>query len=398
MLQEQHHPDGFGSTGSSGAAQPAPPPALVELAALANFRFNGKQPWDMQVYAAEAYQRILAGGSLGLGESFIDGQWDAAQVDELINRILRARVDNKLHHSLRLRLVLAGISGYLRNRLRNRQTRRRAREVGERHYDIGNDIYRAMLDPSMSYSCGYWEFADNLAAAQQAKLDLICRKLKLQPGDSLLDIGCGWGGLAEFAARNYAARVTGITVSKEQAALARERLSGLPATIELMDYRALKGQFDKVVSVGMFEHVGPKNYRTFFRKTRKLMKPEGLFLLHTIGEYRTSTRGEPWIYKYIFPNGKLPSAKRIATSFEGLFTLQDWHNFGPDYDRTLMAWWENFDRAWPELKGAHYDEHFYRMWKYYLQCCAGFFRSGRGQLWQIVFSGSGLRETYRSVR
>ncbi len=398
MLQEKHDPDVAASSGALHSPPPAPPRALAELAALAGFHFNGTQAWDIQVRDARAYERILAGGSLGLGESFVDGQWDSQQVDELICRILRADVDRKLHHSLRLRLLAAAATGYLRNLVRNRQTRARAREVGERHYDIGNDIYRAMLDPSMSYSCGYWETAGDLDAAQQAKLDLICRKLQLREGESLLDIGCGWGGLAEFAARNYGARVTGITVSREQAALARERLTGLDARVELMDYRALRGQFDKVVSVGMFEHVGPKNYRTYFRKVRRLMNPQGIFLLHSIGEFSTTTRDDPWIDKYIFPNGKLPSATRLSRAFEGLFTLQDWHNFGPDYDRTLMAWWENFDRAWPALRGPQYDEHFYRMWKYYLQCCAGFFRSGRGQLWQLVFTGSDLRETYRSAR
>ncbi len=398
MLQERHDPDGIGSTGPAAVGRPSPPGALRELAALAGVAFNGRQPWDFQVFDAAAYDRILCEGSLGLGESYLDRQWDTSQLDELISRLLKARLDNKLHHSLRLRLLAHAASGYLKNLLHNRQSRRQAHIVGERHYDIGNDIYRAMLDPTMSYSCAYWVGADNLAAAQQAKLDLICRKLQLREGEHLLDIGCGWGGLAEFAARNYGVQVTGITVSREQAALARERLAGLPAKVELMDYRSLQGRFDKVVSVGMFEHVGPKNYRTFFDKARELMDPAGILLLHTIGEYETTTRDDPWIDKYIFPNGKLPSARRLAKAFEGVFTLQDWHNFGPDYDRTLMAWWQNFERAWPGLKGPDYDERFYRMWKYYLQSCAGFFRSGRGQLWQLVFTGSDFRGSYRSVR
>ncbi len=397
LLRDRNHPDGFQSASPAPAARAAPPSALADLVALADVRFNGDRAWDMQVYDANAYQRILHSGSLGLGEGFMAGEWEAERIDELISRLLRADIDNRLEHSLRLRLIVTAIGSYLRNLLSNRQTRRRAHVVGERHYDIGNDIYRAMLDPTLSYSCAYWAGADNLADAQIAKLDLICRKLQLQPGETLLDIGCGWGGLAEYAARNYGVRVTGITVSKEQAALARERLAGLPVEIEIMDYRALQGRFDKVVSVGMFEHVGPKNYRTYFGKVRELMSPSGLFLLHTIGEFQTTTRDDPWIDRYIFPNGKLPSARRVTKAFEGLFTLQDWHNFGPDYDLTLMAWWANFDRAWGELRHA-YDERFYRMWKYYLQCCAGFFRSGRGQLWQMVFSGSELAETYRSLR
>ena len=378
--------------------RPQPPPVLDELVALADVRFNGDRPWDMQVNDAETYRRILTSGSLGLGESYMDGQWDCLQLDVLFDRLLRAGLDTRIYGLMKARLLFTGAATYLRNLLLNRQTQRRAFEVGEQHYDIGNDIYRAMLDSTMSYSCGYWAEADDLAAAQQAKLDLICRKLELQPGEQLLDIGCGWGGLAQHAAKHYGVRVTGVTVSKEQRSLALERCDGLPVDIALMDYRDIEGSFDKVVSVGMFEHVGPKNYRTYFNKVRELLSPEGLFLLHTIGEYQTTNKDDPWIDKYIFPNGKLPSSRRMARGFEGMFTLQDWHNFGPDYDLTLMAWWENFDMAWPELEKKGYDERFYRMWKYYLHSCAGYFRSGNGQLWQMVFSPLGRHETYRSLR
>lgn len=379
-------------------SQPEPPRALADLVAQAGVQFNGSRPWDMQVYDAAAYRRIVTQGSLGLGESYVDGQWDAGQLDEMISRFLRAELDSKIVGLMSLRLVAHVLASRVRDLLVNRQTSRRAYVVGERHYDIGNDIYEAMLDPTMTYSCGYWERADSLEEAQQAKLDLVCRKLQLQPGERLLDVGCGWGGLAEFAARNYHARVTGITVSREQQALARERVQGLDVEIQLMDYRDLRGQYDKVVSIGMFEHVGPKNYRKYFRRMLDLLAPGGLLLLHTIGEYRTSNSSDPWIDKYIFPNGKLPSCRRVATAFEGLFTLQDWHNFGPDYDLTLMAWWRNFDQAWPQLVSEKYDQRFYRMWKYYLQSCAGMFRSGWGQLWQLVLSKDGLGETYRSVR
>lgn len=261
----------------------------------------------------------------------------------------------------------------------------------------GNDVFEAMLDSSMIYSCGYWEHAGNLEQAQIDKLDMICQKLRLRPGETLLDIGCGWGGLARFAAERYGVKVTGVTVSKEQLALARERCKGLPIDLLLQDYRDLQGQFDKIVSVGMFEHVGPKNYDTYFKTVRRLLKTDGIFLLHTIGVAQTSTGTDQWIDRYIFPNGKLPSAREIADAVEPWFIVEDWHNFGMDYDRTLMAWWERFEKAWPALQ-SRYDRRFYLMWKYYLLCCAGFFRSRQGQLWQIVLTRGERHVGYRSFR
>jgi cyclopropane-fatty-acyl-phospholipid synthase len=254
-----------------------------------------------------------------------------------------------------------------------------------------------MLDPSMSYSCAYWPEASSLDEAQRNKLDMICRKLDLQPGERLLDIGCGWGGLAQYAAQNYGVEVFGITVSEEQRKLALERCVGLPVTIELQDYRKLSGQFDKIVSVGMFEHVGPKNYKTFFTIAERLLKDQGLFLLHTIGSYRSTLKLDPWIDKYVFPNGRLPSAAEIAGAVENRFLIEDWHNFGTDYDRTLMAWWEKFENSWSALE-EKYGGRFYRMWKYYLMSCAGFFRARQGQLWQVVLSKRMHAGVYRSVR
>jgi cyclopropane-fatty-acyl-phospholipid synthase len=281
--------------------------------------------------------------------------------------------------------------------LRNPQTRSRAFKVGEHHYDIGNDVYRAMLDPTMSYSCGYWKDAKDLASAQRAKLRLICEKLELEAGQRLLDIGCGWGGLASFAATHYGVDVVGITVSREQAKLARERCKGLPVVIELKDYRDITGQFDRVVSVGMFEHVGPRNYATYFGKVSDLMTGDGIFLLHTIGYHSTTATTDAWIEKYIFPNSKLPSPNQISQGFEPFFVLEDWHNFGRDYDRTLMAWWENFKTAWAILK-RKYDQRFYRMWQYYLMSCAGLFRSRQGLLWQLVLTKLARNSDYRSIR
>lgn len=390
-MQQLTQPDG--GTRWQGSRRMEPPATLRELAFLAGVRFNGDAPWDIEVHDPAVYRRILTRGSLGFGEAYMDGLWDCKQLDELFHRLLRIDVDEKMVGLARLRLFLES----LRHRLLNLQSEARAFLVGERHYDIGNDVFEAMLDSSMSYSCAYWAKADDLEQAQWDKLDLICRKLELKPGEHLLEIGCGWGGLARHAATHYGVQVTGITVSREQRKLAMERCHGLPVDIRLMDYRAIQGRYDKAVSVGMFEHVGTKNYRVFFNTVSRVLHEDGLFLLHTIGSHTTSTHVDPWIDRHIFPNGKLPSALELAAHTEGLFLIEDWHNFGPDYDRTLMAWWRNFEVAWPRLSGK-YDERFHRMWKYYLHCCAGFFRARQGQLWQLVLSKRARPQVYRSVR
>jgi len=369
------------------------PRVLQELAAGAGFRFNGDDPWDIQVHDERLYARILARGSLGFGEAYMDGWWDCRQLDQLFHRLLTIDADRHIDRRTKIRFL----GEVLKNRLFNRQSVRRAFQVGEQHYDIGNDVFAAMLDPTMSYSCAYWSGAHSLAEAQRNKLDLICRKLDLQAGERLLDIGCGWGGLARHAAAEYGVEVLGVTVSEEQMKLARERCAGLPVRIELMDYRDLQGSYDKVVSVGMFEHVGPKNYAAFFSVVERVLKKEGLFLLHTIGNHVTTPKVDPWIDKYVFPNGRLPSAKEIAHAVESRFLVEDWHQFGADYDRTLMAWWENFERGWPALK-QKYGDRFFRMWRYYLMSCAGFFRSRQGQLWQVMMSQRGRGGIYRSVR
>jgi cyclopropane-fatty-acyl-phospholipid synthase len=374
-------------------ADTTPPSAIQELMASAGIQINGNKPWDFQVLDGRVYDRILTQGSLGFGEAYMDGLWECEQLDSLFERLLRVDADERLKGWFRLRLL----GDILTRKLFNRQSRSRAFQVAEQHYDLGNDVFAAMLDPTMAYSCAYWAKASTLADAQLAKYDLICRKLQLQPGEHLLDIGCGWGGLARYAAEHYGVRVLGITVSKEQQTLARARCAGYPIEIELIDYRDLQGQFDKIVSVGMFEHVGPQNYSIYFDTTHRLLKDQGLFLLHSIGNYTVASSTDAWLDKYIFPNGHLPSAQEITHAADNRFVIEDWHNFGPDYDRTLMAWWDNFERAWPQLEGK-YDQRFYRMWKYYLMCCAGFFRSRQGQLWQLVLSKRERQGIYRSVR
>jgi cyclopropane-fatty-acyl-phospholipid synthase len=370
-----------------------PPKIIAELFGLADIRINGDRPHDIQVRHPKVFDAILAKWSLGLGESYMDGLWDCERLDEMVSRLLAADLNNQVTGLARLRTV----SEVLRAKLVNLQSQARAFQVGEEHYDIGNDLFERMLDPRMIYSCGYWERASDLAQAQTDKLALICKKLQLKRGEHLLDIGCGWGGLAAYAAEHYGVTVLGVTVSKEQQAYARRVCRGLPVEIELTDYRNLNQIFDKIVSVGMFEHVGEKNYPVYFDTASRLLKDEGLFLLHTIGSDVTTSATDPWIDRYIFPNGKIPSAKEMTAALENRFLIEDWHNFGRDYDRTLMAWHRNFVSAWPEI-ASRYSQRFYRMWEYYLLACAGYFRSRQGQLWQLVLTKRHRQDMYRSTR
>ena len=282
-------------------------------------------------------------------------------------------------------------------RIFNLQSRKRAFQIGKKHYDIGNDLFIKMLDKRMTYSCGYWRNAGTLDEAQEYKLDLICLKLGLQPGMRILDIGCGWGSLAKFAAEKYQVNVVGITVSREQVELARTLCKDLPIEIRLQDYRDVHDRFDRIVSVGMIEHVGYKNYRTFMEVANGCLEKGGLFLLHTIGGNLSRTSVDPWINRYIFPNGMLPSFKQLGNAIEGLFVMEDWHSFGADYDKTLVAWYQNFEDSWDTLK-SNYDERFRRMWRYYLLSCAGSFRARKNQLWQIVLSKEGVAGGYQSLR
>jgi cyclopropane-fatty-acyl-phospholipid synthase len=362
-----------------------------ELLATAGIQVGGSRAWDMRVHHPATFDRILTRGSLGLGESYMDGWWDCDQVDEFITRILRARLDEQVGRA-------GWLWASLKARLTNLQSQHRAWQVGEVHYDLGNDLYEAMLDPSMAYSCGYWPAAQTLTQAQEAKLELICQKLQLQPGMKLLDIGCGWGSLMLFAARHYNVECVGLTISKEQARLGAEKARGLPVRFELTDYRQFnprgEQRFDRIASVGMFEHVGHKNYHTYFDMARRCLHNDGLLLLHTIGKNRAGAGIDPWIEKYIFPNGVLPSVSEIAFYSEDAFVMEDWHNFGEDYDKTLMAWHVRFEAAWPDLQ-PRYGDRFYRMWRYYLLCCAGTFRARDNQLWQVVLSPSGHAGGYR---
>ncbi|MGA2490324.1 MAG: cyclopropane fatty acyl phospholipid synthase [Anaerolineales bacterium] len=355
---------------------------IRELLDLTEISINGSQPWDLQVHDNRLYDRVLRDSSLGLGEAYMEGWWDCESIDGFIYRVLKAHLDEKVKNNLRLAFQVVRAS------LFNRQSSRRAFEVGEKHYDLGNDLYLAMLDKRLTYTCAYWKNARTLDEAQEAKLELVCRKIGIQPGMRILELGCGWGSFAKYAAEKYGASVLGVTVSKEQVALGMEFCKGLPVELRLQDYREVTGTYDAVISIGVMEHVGYKNYAEYMRVVDRCLKKDGIAFVHTIGGNKSFTTGEPWTDKYIFPNGLLPSIAQLGKAMEDQFVMEDWHNFGPYYDQTLMAWHANFEKAWPELK-KNYDDRFYRMWRFYLLSSAGGFRARNQQLWQIVFTRAG---------
>ncbi|MEM7053023.1 MAG: cyclopropane fatty acyl phospholipid synthase [Pseudomonadota bacterium] len=359
---------------------------MTSLLRAADIEVGGERPWDLKVHNERLYSRVLAEGTLGAGEAYMDGWWDVEQLDEFFARLLRARLDRKMR-------TMSMLGQILLRRIANVQNRRRSRRVAEQHYDLSNRLYQAMLGPTMQYTCAYYgaEGAEaTLDEAQRAKLALIARKLHLQPGMRVLELGGGFGELARFLAAEHQCEVVSYNISSRQVEFARQLCEGLPVDIRQQDYRdaaAESIQYDRVVSIGLMEHVGPKNYAGFFKLVKARLKDEGLALLHTIGGNVSRTAADQWINKYIFPGGVIPSAAQLTQAMEGRFVLEDWHNFGPDYDRTLMAWEANFLAAWPELKQSErLDDHFYRMWRYYLNSCAGAFRARGVNLWQVVLS------------
>jgi cyclopropane-fatty-acyl-phospholipid synthase len=398
------HPELLG--GAIPASQPVPRrdsenPARAGVAAKkiagilahAGIAINGNQPWDLQVLDPRFYRRMLLEGSLGAGESYMDGWWEVEALDQFFARLL-ANVDPYSAFQSRFARWLA-----LKGAIFNRQRPTHSTAVAHAHYDLGNDLYQAMLDRRMQYTCAYWNGTGTLEEAQERKLHLICRKLHLAPGMSVLELGGGFGGLAHFLAAEYGCRVVSYNISHEQVEYARAWCRGLPVRVEERDYREAAWEperFDRVASIGLCEHIGYKNYLGFFELVRSRLKDRGLFLLHTIGGNRSATCTDAWIDRYIFPNGMVPSVVQLGTAMEGLWAVEDWHNFGPDYDPTLMAWWENFRRAWPRLR-EKYGERFYRMWRYYLMSSAGAFRARRLQLWQLVLSKGDL-PSYAPVR
>ena len=362
-----------------------------EFLATIDIEIDGSRPWDIKVYNPDLYKSILFNGTLGFGESYMKGWFDCDRLDLFFEKILRSGIYNEI----------GGVPlffGKMKSKLRNLQSISRAFQVAERHYDIGNDLFSLMLDKTMMYTCGYWtKDVSTLEESQLAKLDLVAKKLDLKPGMKVLDIGCGWGGAAKHFANNYGVTVVGITISKEQIEYAKQNSGNMDVEFRLMDYRDLDEKFDAIYSIGMFEAVGYKNYKEFFEVVRSCLNEEGAFLLHTIGGNESTTNTDPWIEKYIFPNGMVPSAEQIAKSSEGIFIFDDWHNIGPHYDKTLMCWYDNFVNNYEKLK-EQYDNEFYRMWTYWLLSSAANFRTRSLQLWQVLFSIEGSKRPIQTYR
>ncbi len=374
-----------------------PPPSASELFVkkllkVADVSVDGTRPQDIRVYNDAFYARVIADGSLGLGESYMDKLWDANHLDAFFEKVIRANLER--HVKLNRHTLLA----LIRANLTNMQTRARAKHVARKHYDESGVLPDAILDPYNQYTCAYFrDGTENLNQAQEKKLDLICRKLQLKKEDRVLDIGCGWGGFAKYASKHIGCSVTGISISEEQIKYARNFCKGLPVEIRHCDYRDLEGMYDKVLTCGMVEHVGKKNYRTLFKIIHDHLSDNGLYLLHTIGSNTSTSIVDPFMDKYIFPNGMLPSQEQISHAANGLFILQDAQNLGKHYDPTLMAWNENFRKNWSSI-ADRYDERFRRMFEYYLLSCAGAFRAGAMQLWQMVFSKNRNVMDYRGPR
>ena len=371
---------------------------LLRITHPAGIRINGKKDWDPRVKDQRTYKRILTRGSIGLGEAYMDGWWECNNLEEFFYRL----ISDAMGHD---KNSLSGRpKGFLENffyrylpLIINQQTVVRSTKVAYEHYDVGNDVYSIMLGKDMQYTCGYWKDGKDLDKAQEDKLDLLCRKLKLKPGMKVLELGGGFGGFARFMAKNYGCSVTVYNIAREQIKYAREFTKGLKVKIIESDYRNATGIYDRVAAIGLAEHVGFKHYRTMMETAYRCLKDSGLFIVHTNGSNNTTFHYDPWMEKYIFPNSMIPSAKQLTQAFDGMFMLEDWHVLSGDYYKTLMAWYDNFVNNYHKIKD-NYSDRFFRMWCYYLLFSAASHRSRGAQLWQLVLSKKNMGGTYVSER
>ncbi len=372
------------------AADPGTPFAIELWDGTGTAFGNGEPLFVVRFNTEEALRRTLANRFLGFGESYMDGSLD---VEGDWDRLFRMGLGAKFQHALPPVRTLAR---FVMLRLQTRDTHRKARTNIMRHYDLGNDFYSLWLDRSMTYSCAYFATPDTpLEEAQTAKLDRICRKLQLEPGMTLLDVGSGWGSLVIYAAQHYGVRATGCTLSENQAELARRRIrdAGLDGRVEIVlkDYRDVEGTFDRWVSVGMAEHVGKGFIPRFIRHIAKRLRPGGLGLLHFIGKDKTSF-GDPWTLTYIFPGGYIPALPEVLQPM-GWHDLRvaDIENLRPHYALTLDRWHERFERHVGEIREM-YDERFVRMWRLFLLSSAAGFRYGDTRVFQVLFSNGATDE------
>lgn len=364
---------------------------IASLFDQVGIHINGNNPWDIQIHDDRFFRRLLSKGSIGAGESYMDGWWSAQDLAEFFTKIIGGHLPEKIKFNIPTLWLI------VKSSILNMQTKVRSKKVAREHYNLGNDLYMSFLDPYNQYTCGYWKNTTELDQAQEQKLELICSKLQLTEKDKVLDIGCGWGGFAKYAAEHYGCQVTGVSISDEQIKYARAFCKDLPVEIIKSDYRDIEGRYDKVLICGMIEHVGYRNYRTIMQKVHDVVTDQGLFLLHTIGSRISQKNTDPWLAKYIFPNSMIPSSNQLSKAAENLFVMEDWHNFGYDYYKTLIAWHSRFKTNWETIK-SNYDDRLYNMFEYYLLGSAGYFNARIGQLWQIVYSKRGVHCGYRSVR
>ena len=352
---------------------------------------NGSMPSPLPMVAVRVHRprffaRVLAYGNLGLGEAYMDQDFEmeAGTLQDFLTILLRSRIYRTVHRNLRYLSRLAAIR--LRSRLRPKW-----RSV-QRHYDLGDDLFRTFLDPTRTYSCGYAVGEnDSLSDLQLNKLDRILRKLDVQPGDRLLDIGCGYGGLLVYAGQHYEVAGTGITNSRQHAAGAAAAVAkaGLADRIHVhaMDYQEVTGEYDRVVSVGMMEHVPRREYPRFFQMLSRVLASGGRGLLHTIGCNAVRNRHDPFFQKYIFPNSNQPRLSEIAENLErNCLPILDVENMVRHYAPTTVAWLRKFQRNRHTLDTNRYDDTFLRMWEYYLCCGIAGALASSSALYQVLFA------------
>jgi len=410
-------------------------PTIKRIFSSFGVDINGDKPSDMKFNTNKMWYRMvkyhIGIDRLAVGEGYMDGLWDCDDLQTFFEKVFLESHYAFNKHSMRVSKLVHSLPLLAFNL----QSKSRCKKDISSHYDIGNDLFKLMLDRSMNYSCGYWTknaflnptigenelqvktntLCETLDEAQLNKMLLIARKLNLSPGMTILDIGCGWGYLAKFLAINFDVHVLGITISKEQIKYATTtdleqheldflRIPGLKSEgtgtfkFELRDYRDTKETFDRIVSVGMLEHVGKKNYDEYFKICHRNLKDDGLALIHTIGVCHDFVpQVEPWCNKYIFPGGMTPYQHQIVKATFGRFVIEDWHNMGYNYYRTLNVWHKNFLKSWPQLEGK-YDQRFKRMWEFFLCSSAALFKTRRLNLWQIVLSKDGFQGGYVSLR
>ena len=370
----------------------SPERLVPEIFASADVAVNGSRPWDIQVHHHLFYKRLAAGGSMALGESYMDGWWDCEALDQFFARILRLRLDHQAKKSLKILWCAVKAA------CTSSPGRFRAFAIGRRHYDIGNDLFSLMLDKWMNYSCAYWKDAGDLDEAQESKMDLICRKLQLQPGMRILDVGCGWGGLAAYAAKHYDVEVLGITVSREQIKLARQRCEGLPVTIKLEDFRRMKGTFDRIVSVGMFEHVGGRSLSHLHAHDPPLPKTRGAFSAAHHRWQPISAFLRPLDFQIHLP--KLHAAIQPTDFIGSRKNFWYWKTGTASVLTTIPRCWlgTKILRRTGTTSRMLMTDVFSACGHTTCWPAPGPSAPARNQVWQIVFSNNGVRSGYEGVR